>query len=103
MATLDEPVGPVVEAHGTEAAPGPVTVHPNVPVGVTPPVPVTVAVKTRSPPVDTPGVLSMTATVGVDAGLIWISLTVASVSRSEERRVGKECTVLRRSRWSPYH
>ena len=25
------------------------------------------------------------------------------VSRSEERRVGKECTVLCRSRWSPYH
>ena len=24
-------------------------------------------------------------------------------SRSEERRVGKECTVLCRSRWSPYH
>ena len=26
-----------------------------------------------------------------------------SVRRSEERRVGKECTVLCRSRWSPYH
>ena len=25
------------------------------------------------------------------------------VERSEERRVGKECTVLCRSRWSPYH
>ena len=25
------------------------------------------------------------------------------VARSEERRVGKECTVLCRSRWSPYH
>ena len=24
-------------------------------------------------------------------------------SRSEERRVGKECPVLCRSRWSPYH
>ena len=24
-------------------------------------------------------------------------------ARSEERRVGKECTVLCRSRWSPYH
>ena len=24
-------------------------------------------------------------------------------NRSEERRVGKECTVLCRSRWSPYH
>ena len=26
-----------------------------------------------------------------------------SKGRSEERRVGKECTVLCRSRWSPYH
>src|SRR5213596_830489 len=26
-----------------------------------------------------------------------------STARSEERRVGKECTVLCRSRWSPYH
>ena len=27
----------------------------------------------------------------------------ASVSRSEERRVGKECCTPCRSRWSPYH
>ena len=27
----------------------------------------------------------------------------AAAARSEERRVGKECTVLCRSRWSPYH
>ena len=27
----------------------------------------------------------------------------ASCKRSEERRVGKECPVLCRSRWSPYH
>ena len=27
----------------------------------------------------------------------------SDVDRSEERRVGKECTVLCRSRWSPYH
>ena len=27
----------------------------------------------------------------------------AAAGRSEERRVGKECTVLCRSRWSPYH
>ena len=26
-----------------------------------------------------------------------------SLSRSEERRVGKECLRLCRSRWSPYH
>ena len=28
---------------------------------------------------------------------------LSSAVRSEERRVGKECTVLCRSRWSPYH
>ena len=27
----------------------------------------------------------------------------AAVDRSEERRVGKECTSVCRSRWSPYH
>ena len=26
-----------------------------------------------------------------------------TAARSEERRVGKECTVVCRSRWSPYH
>ena len=29
--------------------------------------------------------------------------TVSGVTRSEERRVGKECTIQCRSRWSPYH
>ena len=28
---------------------------------------------------------------------------LTAMARSEERRVGKECTVLCRSRWSPYH
>ena len=32
-----------------------------------------------------------------DAGFAW------HVRRSEERRVGKECRALCRSRWSPYH
>ena len=36
-----------------------------------------------------------------------LSATVASLrgekERSEERRVGKECTIQCRSRWSPYH
>src|SRR5260370_23715036 len=32
-------------------------------------------------------------------GLQLLARTTRSVSRSEERRVGKEC----RSRWSPYH
>ena len=30
-------------------------------------------------------------------------LPVGSLIRSEERRVGKECTSWCRSRWSPYH
>ena len=28
---------------------------------------------------------------------------VSELGRSEERRVGKECTATCRSRWSPYH
>ena len=30
-------------------------------------------------------------------------LAAAAADRSEERRVGKECSELCRSRWSPYH
>ena len=32
-----------------------------------------------------------------------VSFDCADVERSEERRVGKECSELCRSRWSPYH
>ena len=32
-----------------------------------------------------------------------VQLPNRGAQRSEERRVGKECTVLCRSRWSPYH
>ena len=32
-------------------------------------------------------------------GLPWL----AALARSEERRVGKECSLTCRSRWSPYH
>ena len=32
-----------------------------------------------------------------------IDRLVAVVGQSEERRVGKECRVACRSRWSPYH
>ena len=32
---------------------------------------------------------------------LWVAVTVGY--RSEERRVGKECPQLCRSRWSPYH
>ena len=30
-------------------------------------------------------------------------LVIPFIQRSEERRVGKECHVVCRSRWSPYH
>src|SRR5213079_3783631 len=42
----------------------------------------------------------------VEAGLDslrWAHTVTAGVARSEERRVGKECRLLCRSRWSPYH
>ena len=32
-----------------------------------------------------------------------VELLIAQARRSEERRVGKECLRLCRSRWSPYH
>ena len=36
--------------------------------------------------------------------IVQIMMTVPSaIMRSEERRVGKECLRLCRSRWSPYH
>jgi hypothetical protein len=39
----------------------------------------------------------------VDVATEKINSKVRKYSRSEERRVGKECTVVCRSRWSPYH
>ena len=45
--------------------------------------------------------------MGVDLLSVWEVvvqiLPQQKLDRSEERRVGKECTVLCRSRWSPYH
>ena len=41
-----------------------------------------------------------------DKDLVFVNMTEASdisSARSEERRVGKECLRLCRSRWSPYH
>ena len=35
--------------------------------------------------------------------LIVLAAAAALATRSEERRVGKECSELCRSRWSPYH
>ena len=41
--------------------------------------------------------------IGALNGLTWIVENVTTNTRSEERRVGKECLRLCRSRWSPYH
>src|SRR3546814_15523440 len=50
-----------------------------------------------------------TVAVGVQI-LLWVWLVVLSIlvgtghrTRSDERRVGKECVSTCRSRWSPYH
>src|SRR3546814_19033648 len=40
---------------------------------------------------------------GVTARMNPFCVTRAAASRSEERRVGKECVSTCRSRWSPYH
>ena len=32
-----------------------------------------------------------------------VAIAAANLGRSEERRVGKECRIGCRSRWSPYH
>ena len=49
---------------------------------------------------------SLVANLGGTIGF-WPSLLLAALAvgvlRSEERRVGKECVFLCRSRWSPYH
>ena len=54
---------------------------------------------------------SKTDDIGVfmdnDSAVRWIfdgtSWTTEKIRRSEERRVGKECRIGCRSRWSPYH
>ena len=42
-------------------------------------------------------------TLVAEVGGIALALQLATDVRSEERRVGKECCALCRSRWSPYH
>ena len=38
-----------------------------------------------------------------NTGLVVLAGEITTSARSEERRVGKECGVMCRSRWSPYH
>ena len=41
--------------------------------------------------------------LGDDSAQDQVSVSVVGGRRSEERRVGKECELKCRSRWSPYH
>ena len=45
----------------------------------------------------------MTAVVGCFLGDRFRAIAPVAANRSEERRVGKECDIPCRSRWSPYH
>ena len=47
--------------------------------------------------------LAMDAVEQAKSGHPGLPMGAADVVRSEERRVGKECAGLCRSRWSPYH
>ena len=49
--------------------------------------------------------LENTRNIGIMAHIVTEALESAGfeVVRSEERRVGKECASMCRSRWSPYH
>jgi hypothetical protein len=41
--------------------------------------------------------------IQIEFGQIIVAAVQLTINRSEERRVGKECTGRCRSRWSPYH
>ena len=41
--------------------------------------------------------------VALAFGQAGAKIVACDLNRSEERRVGKECTSVCRSRWSPYH
>ena len=49
--------------------------------------------------------LAIEAPTGVGKTLSYLipGIAIAREERSEERRVGKECASMCRSRWSPYH
>ena len=49
------------------------------------------------------GAAHPTAVLTVDFGTPLVEQRLSPEQRSEERRVGKECSLTCRSRWSPYH
>ena len=48
-------------------------------------------------------IIDLTDLDSIDSSGLAVVARLAGVSRSEERRVGKECNRSCRSRWSPYH
>ena len=49
------------------------------------------------------GIATIAAVLGIIAMLVASGRYEYAMTRSEERRVGKECRIGCRSRWSPYH
>ena len=52
---------------------------------------------------DSEGIIKVSGEVGSGKTMLCSMLQSRLPPRSEERRVGKECVSLCRSRWSPYH
>ena len=52
---------------------------------------------------DWDGWKALTERLGKKVQLVGDDFFVTNTDRSEERRVGKECASMCRSRWSPYH
>src|SRR3546814_7011825 len=54
-------------------------------------------------PLDAPRIISGWAAFSASAASSLLPAVIADSTRSEERRVGKECVSTCRSRWSTYH
>src|SRR3546814_11519930 len=90
---------PSVNAVGASMVHRPPLLTTAVPIGV--PSMLTVTVAPGSPVPDTVGAASLI--VEPSAGVVMVGASGAVVSRSEERRVGKERVRTGSSRWAPYH
>ena len=88
--TRKEKPGPVVEAKEGEP------VQP-------PPEPIVEVTTKESEQAGAPAFLSVACDSLKAIGGLWANEMDAAETRSEERRVGKECIEPCRSRWSPYH
>ena len=73
-----------------------------------PQTPAPAPVPTQQQQAPAPGAQKPNVTIAAETNLVNIDVTVTDaegdvLTRSEERRVGKECFSRCRSRWSPYH